>query len=188
MEAVKHRFIRAFWLSVAVLFLAESWMWDHMKEWLRALGQKLGFSQLEAQLRDFISSLSPPLALAVFAVPALSVLPVKILALEMIAHGHFFWGLIVILAAKTLALGVTAFLFDPCRDKLMLFAWFVRFYEFLLRVRQWAHARVEPIHRRLRAVRRMFLERAASMFGEGKTQFSRKFAHLRALVRRGRTA
>jgi hypothetical protein len=188
MEAVKHRLIRAFWLSLAVLFLVESWLWDHVKEWLRALGQKLGLSQLEAQLRDFISSLSPPLALAVFAVPALSILPVKILAVEMIAHGHFFWGLIVILAAKTLALGVTAFLFDLCRDKLMQFDWFVRFYDLVLRVRHWAHAHVEPIRQRLHAVRRMILERAASMFGEGKTQFSRRFAHLRALVRRGRTA
>jgi hypothetical protein len=188
MEAMKHRLVRAFWLTLAVLFLIESWLWDHVKEWLRALGQKLGFSELEAKLRDFIAPLSPPLTLAVFAVPALTVIPVKLLALEMIAYGHFFWGLVAILAAKTLALGVTAFLFDLCRDKLMQMAWFVRFYELVLRVRAWAHDLVDPLRQQLHALRQLIVERASIVFGESKSQFSRKVAHIRALVQRGRPA
>jgi hypothetical protein len=188
MEPIKQRVIRAFWLTLAVIFLIESWLWDHVKEWLRALGEKLGFAELESRLRDFIAGLSPPATLALFAVPALSVLPIKILALSMLAQGHIFWGLIVIFAAKTLALGVTAFLFDLCRDKLMQMAWFVRFYDLVLRVRSWAHALVEPARQQLRALRQMILERAAALLGESQTQFSRRLAHIRTLVQRGRAA
>ncbi len=188
MEAVKHRLIRAFWLTLAVLFLIENWLWDHVKELLRALAEKLGLSELEAKLRNFSAASSPPMALAVFAVPALSVIPVKILAVEMIAGGHFLLGLIVILAAKTLALGVTAFLFDICRDKLMQIAWFVKFYELVLRIRAWAHALVEPARQQLHALRRLIVERSAMVFGESKSQFSRRLAHSRALVQRRRHA
>jgi hypothetical protein len=185
MESIKRRLIRGLWFALALVFLFESWLWDHVKDWLRALGRLLGVERYEAALAAFIARLSPPLTLAVFAVPALAILPLKILALATIAHGHILAGLAVIFAAKTLALGVTAFLFDHCRDKLLQMAWFAHFYSVVLSVRAWAHDLVEPMRLRLRQFITPIRARAAEIFGAGQPHFSRKLALLRALARRG---
>jgi hypothetical protein len=184
MEDVKHRLIRAFWFTLAVVFLIEAWLWDHVKLWLRALGDKIGFERYEAQLRDFISRLSPYPTLAVFAVPALAVLPLKILALETIAAGHVLFGITVIFVAKTLALGVTAYLFDICRDKLMQIPRFAQFYDVVLRVRAWAHALVEPARQQLQAMTAVIREKTAAILGESRARFERRLEHIRSLSSR----
>jgi hypothetical protein len=184
MEAVKHRLIRAFWLTLAVIFLIESWLWDHVKIWLRAAAVAAGVERYEARLRDFLARLSPYPTLAVFAVPALTVLPLKILAVETMASGHVLFGLIVILTAKTLALGVTAYLFDLCREKLMQIPWFVQFYELVLRVRGWAHELVEPARQRLLAAISAIREKIDAILGESRTRFERRLAHIRTLTAR----
>lgn len=184
MESIKQRLIRAFWFALAVLFLIESWLWDNVKLALVWLARELGLTKFEARLREFIAGLSPHATLAVFAVPALSILPLKLLAVGAIAHGHVVAGLAVILAAKTLALGVTSFLFDLSRDKLLQLRWFARLYDLVLRIRAWAHELVEPVRRRLHAARDFVKARVAVFSREGRSQFLRKLARVRALVRR----
>jgi hypothetical protein len=184
MEAVKHRLVRAFWLTLAVIFLIEAWLWDHVKLWLQALAKSIGAERYEAKLKEFLAPLSPYPTLAVFAIPALLVLPLKILALETIAAGHFLSGLIVILTAKTLALGATSYLFDLCREKLMQIPHFVRFYELILRIRGWAHALIQPAKREIDAVMQLAQEQIAALLGEGRTRFERRLAHIRTLAAR----
>jgi hypothetical protein len=184
METFGRRLGRAFWFTLAVLFLIESWLWDNVKLGLVRLAHELGLRAIEARLRDWLSRLSPVATLGVFALPAISILPLKLLAVAAIAHGHVLTGLAVILAAKTLALGVTSFLFDASRDKLMQLAWFVTVYDLTLRVRAWALEKVEPARRRLREARAYLATRFSRALGEGRSQFARKFALLRAFVRR----
>lgn len=184
MEAVKQRLIRAFWFSLAVLFLIESWLWDNVKVVLVRLAHELGLTKLEARLRAFVAGLSPYPTLAVFAVPAIAIFPLKLLALAAIAHGHVIAGLAVILAAKVLALGVTSFLFDLSRDKLLQLRWFARLYDLVLRIRAWAHDLVEPVRRRLHETKELLKARFGALLGEGRSQFLRKLALLRALVNR----
>jgi hypothetical protein len=184
MEAFKQRLIRAFWFTLAVLFLVESWLWDNVKIGLVRLAHELGVTRLEAALRDFIAGLSPYAALAVFAVPAAAILPLKLLAVGAIAHGHVVAGLSVILAVKVLTLGVTSFLFDLSRDKLLQLGWFAKLYELVLRVRAWALDLVEPVRRRLHEVKAFVEARVSAFLGEGRSQFLRKLALLRAFVKR----
>lgn len=184
MEPIKQRLVRAFWFSLAVLFLIESWLWDNVKVGLVWLAHRLGLTRLEARLREFIAGLSAYATLAVFAVPALAILPLKLLAVGAIAHGHVITGLAVILAAKVLALGVTSFLFDISRDKLLQLSWFARLYDLVLRVRAWAHELVEPVRRRLHDVKELVRARVTALLGEGRSQFLRKLALLRTLVKR----
>lgn len=184
MDSIKQRLIRAVWFALAFLFLIESWLWDNVKLALVWLAHELGLTKFEARLREFIAGLSPHATLAVFAVPALSILPLKLLAVAAIAHGHVVAGLAVILAAKTLALGVTSFLFDLGRDKLLELRWFARVYELVLRIRAWADGLVAPVRRRLHAAKTFVQARVAIYLGEGRSQFLRKLALVRALVRR----
>ena len=140
MDAVKQYLGRAFWFALALIFLFESWLWDHVKEWLRALGHALKVDRLEPWLEQLVAKLSPMATLALFAVPAAAIFPFKLLALGLIASGHVVSGLVAIFLAKTLALGVTSFLFDICREKLLQMGWFADFYSMVLDARAWATA------------------------------------------------
>ncbi len=188
MESIRRRVVRAFWFVLATLFLIESWLWDHVKEWLRWLARRLGAERLEAFIVSFVEPLSPPATLIVFTVPVLLILPLKIYAVDLIATGHVGYGLTVILTAKTLGLGVTAFLFDLCRDKLLRMRWFAKFYDLVLRVRAWAHALVAPVRERLVALRAALRLRLGPFLAFGRSQFARRVELVRALVRRKESA
>jgi hypothetical protein len=98
----------------------------------------------------------PPAAtLVVFCVPVLLLLPLKVLALWMLAHEHWLGALAVLALAKAVSLGVTAFIFDLTRPKLLQLAWFRLLYERVTRGLVWAHALIDPIKRRLRRALRM---------------------------------
>jgi len=184
MDAMFRRAERAFWFALATLFLIESWLWDHVKEWLRLLERTLGLERIEAWITAFVRDLSPWATLVVFAIPALMILPFKIAAVALIASGHFGWGLMVIVAAKMLGLGVTASLFDLCRDKLLQLVWFERLYRLVLRVRAWAHDLVEPVRVRLREWRAA-LRAALAPYLARKGEFARRLQLVLALARRG---
>ena len=184
MDAKFRQAERAFWFALATLFLIESWLWDHVKEWLRLLERTLGFERIEAWIAAFLKGLSPWATLVVFAIPALMILPFKVAAVAVMASGHFGWGIALILAAKTLGLGVTAFLFDLCRDNLLQLVWFERLYRLVLRVRAWAHDLVEPVRVRLRQWR-VALQAALAPYLTRKGEFARRLQLVLALARRG---
>jgi len=187
MEQIKEKLARAFWFALALIFLFESWLWDHVKDWLRALAVLAGVARLEAQIAAFLSDLAPYPTLAVFVIPALAILPLKIAAVALIAHGHVLGGIAIIFAAKTLALGVSAFLFDHCRDKLLQIGWFAKLYALVLRVRAWAHKLVEPAKQKLLALRAVLRARLAEILGdERRSRFMRKLALLRDMITRRR--
>jgi hypothetical protein len=66
--------------------------------------------------------------LAIFLLPTLLLLPVKLLALWLIGHGKVLGGTLVILTAKVVGTAIVARLFNLTRDTLMQLAWFARLY------------------------------------------------------------
>ena len=152
MEWLKQGLVRAFWLTLAVVFLIESWLWDHVRDGLRAVGGLIGLERLDPWLRRLVSKLSPPMTLILFAVPRALIFPFKLVALGLLAKGYFLSGVVAIFAAKTLALGVTAVLFDICRDKLLQMQWFCRFYSLVLAAGAWSHNLIAPLRRRVAEV------------------------------------
>jgi hypothetical protein len=182
-DRLKPRLIRAFWFALALIFLFESWLWDNVKEWLRRLERTLGLERLEPWLEGFVSRLSPPKTLALFAIPMVAVLPFKVLALEMLAHGHIVLGLAFIFLVKTLTLGVEAFLFDHCRDKLLEMEWFGRFYSLVLDARAWATMLVRPYKARLLEMSRGVREYLTARMGSAGGDFGRRIVKLRERLR-----
>ncbi len=181
-DILQQRLARGFWFTLALIFLIESWLWDHVKEWLIALAYRLGAADVEAFVIRSVARLSPQQTLALFAAPLLLVLPFKLLALAALTHGHLFAGLAIALAAKLVTLGVTSFLFDHCRKKLLQMPWFARFYALVLRVRAWAYGLVAPAREKLLALAAMIRARALALFGEGRARVLRKAALLRTLI------
>jgi hypothetical protein len=136
--------LKPVWFILAIVFLFEAWAFEQF----RALGQwiasRIALELAKSALQEGIARLPPMATLILFSIPVLVIIPFKLAGLWLIAHRHVFWGAGVFLAAKFVGLAVTAFLFDLCRSKLMQMRWFMHFYQAVLRVKQWAHDRVEP--------------------------------------------
>lgn len=188
MEMIRRQLARAFWFTLALVFLAESWLWDNVKEWLRALGKAAGVERFEPWLARLVASLSPQMTLALFAIPMVAVLPAKLVGLSLLAQGHVVTGVVAILLIKTLTLGVEAFLFDICREKLLEMEWFGRFYSLVLDFRAWATTLVKPYNERALAVAARVREYAVSLVGKEGGEFQRRIARLRELARPKRSS
>ena len=109
---------------LALIILFEEWGWEPLQRLLARIGRWPGFRWIEGWIRG----LSPYAALALFAVPALALLPVKLAALWAIHQGHAAWGLAVIVLAKLVGTAIVARLFTLTHDTLMQLAWFARVY------------------------------------------------------------
>jgi hypothetical protein len=119
------RLLRHLFLGLlGLLLLFEEWGWEP----LAALMARLGRLPLWGWAERRIARLPPAGALLVFFLPALGLLPVKLLALYLIGLGHPLGGLAVLLAAKVAGTAVLARLFTLTQPALMRLAWFARWY------------------------------------------------------------
>ena len=105
---------------------------------------------IKPALVRLVDRLSPQATLVVFVVPFILLLPLKFLEFWFLAHRQWVATIAVLVLAKLVGLGVTAFIFEATKDKLLQMAWFRRLYEFFERARHWAHEKIAPITRRLR--------------------------------------
>ena len=144
------RLLQPLWVLLAIIFLVEAWLWDHLEPivaWVVAVIPLRAFKQW---LADRVDSLSPAMTLIVFIVPVIPLFPLKLIGLWLLTHEHWMGAVFTILFAKFLGVGVTAFVFDVTRDKLLEMHWFERIYDLVLKVRARAAELVEPIKRRVR--------------------------------------
>jgi len=109
---------------LALLILFEEWGWEPLQRALSRLGRLAVMRRIE----DAVARLSPPAALGVLLLPTLGLLPVKLLALWLIARGAAVAGLVVIVVAKLLGTAVLAWLFTLTQPALMRMPWFAAGY------------------------------------------------------------
>jgi hypothetical protein len=111
------------WLVVLVI-LFEEWGWEPLARLAARLGELPLFGWLERKA----AGLSPYAALVAFGVPALALLPVKLLALYAIGRGWPWLGLSVVVLAKLLGTAVVARLYQLTRPALLSLPWFARWH------------------------------------------------------------
>jgi hypothetical protein len=109
----------------AFILLVEDWFWDLG---LRLVRFVAAWPPLHA-LEQRIVRLSPYAALAAFALPAILLFPVKIVCLIAIASGHAFYGVTVILLAKIGGAAIVARMYSLTRPTLLQLAWFARWHD-----------------------------------------------------------
>jgi hypothetical protein len=138
------------WL-LALLILFEEWGWEPLQRALARIGQWPGLRWIEPRIR----ALPPYAALALFALPALALLPVKLLALWLIGKGRVLLGTVVIVVAKLAGTAVVAHLFALTRPALMRLGWFARGYAHWVRWKAalLAWVRASAVGRTARALR-----------------------------------
>jgi hypothetical protein len=150
------RLIRAFWVLLALIFLLEAWLWDHLRPIVASVVDLVPWDKLKAKLSELIHGLSPNATLVVFTVPLIILFPMKLLEVWLLAHRHWLGAFTLLLLAKLVGVGVTAFIFDVTREKVLQIGWFRRLYEYVMWLRDWAHEIVDPVEQRLKQWLRVF--------------------------------
>jgi hypothetical protein len=125
-------------MLLALLILLEEWGWRPLAELLGRLGRWQPWARLEYG----IARLPPYAALFVFVLPSALLLPLKFLALFLVARAQLVLAAILFAAAKILATALVARLFLLTQPALMQIGWFAWCYETLM---PWKEALIERV-------------------------------------------
>ena len=148
------RLLQPFWVLLAVIFLIEAWLWDHLEPIVARVVAWIPLRAFKGWLAERVDTLSPAMTLIVFFVPVIPLFPLKLVGLWLLTHEYWASAVFTIIFAKILGVGVTAFIFDVTRSKLLEMAWFEKLYEFIMALRARAAALVEPMKARIREILR----------------------------------
>jgi hypothetical protein len=149
MTLMLRRLLQPIWVLLAVIFLIEAWLWDHLEPIVARVVAILPLRAFKQWLADRVDTLSPAMTLIVFVVPVIPLFPLKLVGLWLLTHEYWISAILTIIFAKLLGVGVTAFVFDVTRPKLLEMPWFEKLYEFVMALRAKAAALVEPFKRRI---------------------------------------
>jgi hypothetical protein len=148
------RLLQPFWVLLAIIFLIEAWLWDHLEPIVAKIVAWITLREFKQWLSDRVDALSPAMTLIVFAVPVIPLFPLKLFGLWLLAHEYWLGAAFTIVFAKFAGVGITAFIFDVTREKLLEMRWFEALYDFIMMLRAKAKALVEPIKQRIRDILR----------------------------------
>lgn len=109
-------------LVFAVLILFEEWGWEPLRRAFALLAKLPVIRQFEALLKR----LPPRWALVVLVLPSLLILPIKLLAVWLVAEGRVLLGVGLVIAAKLIGTALLAWLFQIIQPALMQLGWFAR--------------------------------------------------------------
>jgi len=175
------RRLRPLWVFLALLFLLEAWLWDHLEPIVARAVNVIPWGNLKVSFARLIDRLPSWVVLFVFVIPFIVILPLKFLGLYFLATRNWLAAIGVGILAKLLGLGITAFIFDVTRDKLLQMDWFRRMYDWFMWARDWAHAQTEPIRQRVAQLKWLLTPQRAG-------RFLRRLIRLRRRAYRSRPA
>jgi hypothetical protein len=124
---------------LALILLFEQWGWKPLAAGLAKIAHLAPFAALER----LIGRLPPYGALAVFAVPAVLLLPLKLFALYLIAQGHTLSAGALFIGAKVVGTALVARIYNVTEAQLMQISW-VRY------VRDVVAPRLHALHEEIR--------------------------------------
>ena len=123
----------------AVLLLVEESLWHGLVR----LGEWTGTLPLVRNVERHIVALPPYGAVAALFGPAVLILPIKVVAVWLMATGHISSGIMVLLGAKLSGTAIVARIYTLCKPALEMVPWFVRVRAAILRAKDWAHRKLE---------------------------------------------
>jgi hypothetical protein len=144
------RLLQPFWILLAIIFLIEAWLWDHLEPIVASVVAMIPLRTFKQWLADRVDSLTPAMTLIVFIVPVIPLFPLKLVGFWLLAHEYWLSAALTIIFAKFLGVGVAAFVFDVTRPKLLEMQWFESLYDFVIELRARAAALVDPIKLRIK--------------------------------------
>jgi len=171
-----------FALVAAIVVLVEDWLWDDLQRLAAAIGRLPVLRRIEA----LIARLPPYAALLLFGAPSLLLVPLKILALYLISHGHATLGLVVVVAAKVAGTALVARIFAITKPKLLRIRWFAWLYERVaaFKARLYAAIKSTAVYRHVHALKERVRERFRAWLGRRRGFLRRRWDAVRRLARR----
>ena len=115
-------------LLAALILIFEEWGWKPLSDALARLAR----FRVWARIEQWIALLPPYGALAVFALPTLIVLPLKLISIWLLANGFYFTAGAIFLGAKVASTAFIARIFLLTKPALMRIAWFANGYNWLM--------------------------------------------------------
>jgi hypothetical protein len=144
------RLLQPVWILLAVIFLIEAWLWDHLEPIVARVVSLIPLRAFKQWLADRVDTLSPAMTLIVFIVPVIPLFPLKMVGLWLLTHEYWISAILTFIFAKFLGVGVAAFIFDVTRPKLLEMEWFEKLYDLVMNLRAKANALVDPIRARIK--------------------------------------
>lgn len=138
MNTLKNSIKQALWGLVALLLLFEEWGWQGLSAALKEMGKW----PLVAALERGLKRLPPWAALCVLGAPAISLFPLKLVAIALFANGHATAGLLFLLGLKVLGTALVARLFQLTEPALMQLGWFAKYYPRFVAWKETVFARI----------------------------------------------
>ena len=168
---------RALEFLLAVVIVFEEWGWRPLADLLGRLARWRPWAAVEL----VIIRLPPYAALVVFVLPSALLLPLKFLALFLVAKGQIFLAGLLFVAAKVVATALVARLFMLTQPALMQIGWFASVHDTVM---PWKDALVEQVHASWPwRMGRLWKERAKRLLAAQARRWSPTLAELRALMR-----
>ena len=135
-------------IPLAIWIFFEEWIWDTMLACMAWLGRLPPVHWAETQ----IARLPRYAALIAFLIPAAVLLPFKLAAFWLIAHGNAVYGLWVFIVAKVIGTAFLARIFSLTKPALLTIGWFSRAYFAIARWKErlYAYVRALPAYQRIR--------------------------------------
>ncbi len=125
-------------IALALLILLEEWGWRPLADLLGRLARWRPWARVETA----IARLPPYAALFVFVVPSALLMPLKFLALFLIAKGQLVLAALLFAGAKVVATALVARIFMLTQPALMQIGWFAWVYDTIM---PWKEALVERV-------------------------------------------
>lgn len=116
-------------LAIVVVF--EEWGWRPLAAALGTLARLRPFAWLEQQVR----ALPPYAALAVFGLPSLLLLPLKLLSLYLLGHGYKLAAVALFVSAKVVGTALVARIYILTEAALKQIGWFKRAFDRLMPIK-----------------------------------------------------
>src|SRR3954464_13745026 len=144
------RILQPLWVLLALIFLVEAWLWDHLEPVVSRVVAWIPLRAFKLWLAERVDALSPAMTLVVFIVPIVPLFPLKLVGLWLLANEYWISAIVILVFAKFLGLGVTAFVFDVTRPKLLQMGWFKKLHDWVMAMRAKAGAIIDPVKARIK--------------------------------------
>jgi hypothetical protein len=131
-----------------------------------------------------LARLPPAAAVVVFLIPMLLVLPMKLAGVWLLSRGSWLGALALLVMAKVVSVGLTAFIFQLTKPKLLHLGWFRWVHARVVALLAWAHRQIDPVKARLRETLAPYRRRLRALLARGDGRFLRRILRLRRRARR----
>ena len=80
------RLLQPVWILLAIIFLIEAWLWDHLEPIVAAVVAAIPLRAFKQWLTERVDTLSPAMTLIVFIVPVIPLFPLKMVGVWLLMH------------------------------------------------------------------------------------------------------